>query len=177
MECDSEYAQSVANHLYAEGREMQNNMGMSIMNFRQQTQIVSSSNIDLQVASQSTALKLRESQEEVHELLQSLGIAQRSMQFNEGNVKKVVSECRVKVSEANKQRLESGGHKLRVMLNEAELRQERSRENETQAIADDMMNLQEIDELKGQISRLELMLKAEAMTSNNEAIVAAGGIL
>jgi len=83
---------SVANHLYAEGREMQNNMELSIMNFRQQSHMVASSNVDLQIASQSTALEPRESREEIHELQQSLGLAQRSMQFNEENVKKVIRE-------------------------------------------------------------------------------------
>ena len=83
---------SVANHLYAEGREMQNNLELSIMNFRQQSQMVASSNVDLQIASQSTALEPRESREEIHELQQSLGLAQRSIQFNEENVKKVIRE-------------------------------------------------------------------------------------
>ena len=144
------------------------------MKFRQQSQTASSSNVDLQLASQSTALEVRESRDEIYELQQSLGLAQRSIQFTDDNVKKVVRECRLKVSEANQQRLESD-HKLRVLLNEAELRQERSRENETQAIADHMMNSQEIEELKGQTSRLEAMLKVEATASNNEIAVATRG--
>ena len=174
MECDSEEVQSIANHLSAEGRDMQRNTEASIMRFRQRSQIASSSNVDLQLASQSTALELREPRDETYELQQSLGLAQRSIQFTDDNVKKVVRECRLKVSEANQLRLESD-HKLRVLLNEAELRQERSRENETQAIADHMTNSQEIEELKGQISRLEAMLKVEATASNNEIAVATRG--
>jgi len=111
MECDSEYAQSVANHLFADGREMQNNMEAS-MKFRQESQLVSSSNVDLQLASQSTALELRESRDEIYELQQSSDLAERSIQFNDDNMKKIVRECRLKVSEANQQRLESD-HKLR----------------------------------------------------------------
>ena len=93
MECDSEYAQSVANHLFADGREMQNNMEASIMKFRQESQLVSSSNVDLQLASQSTALELRESRDEIYELQQSSDLAERSIQFNDDNMKKIVREC------------------------------------------------------------------------------------
>ena len=56
-------------------------------------------------------------------------VAYRENRFSEENVRKVVRECRMKVSEANQQRLESD-HKLRVLTNETSLRRERERERE-----------------------------------------------
>ena len=49
MENDSEYAQSVANRLHAEGTEMQLNMQQSIANFKQQSDVATSANASLQI--------------------------------------------------------------------------------------------------------------------------------
>ena len=161
MECDSEFAQSVT-----KGRQMQNNLEQSVMNFRRQSEIAASSNVDLQIVSQPTAIELRESQSEVEALRHSLELAQRNNQFNEDNVKKIIGKCRLKVSEANQQRMESG-HKVRTLLNEAELRREKAKESEAQALADLMLRAQESAGLHGQVRRLEAMLKVEAATSND----------
>ena len=58
---------------------MQKNMELSIMNFRKQSEMVTSSNVDLQLVSQSTAMELREPQSEVEASRHSLGLAQRSI--------------------------------------------------------------------------------------------------
>ena len=58
---------------------MQKNMELSVMNFRKQSEMVTSSNVDLQLVSQSTAMELRESQSEVEASRHSLGLAQRSI--------------------------------------------------------------------------------------------------
>ena len=49
MENDSEYAQSVANRLHAEGTDMQLNMRQSIANFKQKSDIATSTNASLQI--------------------------------------------------------------------------------------------------------------------------------
>ena len=55
---------------------------------------------------------------------------------------------------------------MRVLTNETAFRREREREIESQAMSDNMIKLQEIAELKGQVRKLESMLKTETNTSN-----------
>ena len=49
MESDSEYAQSVANRLHSEGTKMQLSMRHGIMSFKQQSDLATTTNTDLQL--------------------------------------------------------------------------------------------------------------------------------
>ena len=129
IENDSEYAQCVANRLHSEGTEMQLSMQRSIMDFKQQSAIATSANANLQIINRRAYNELNESNNEIESLKQHLEVAYREDRFSEENVRKVVRECRLKVSEANQHRLESD-HKLRVLTNETSLRRERERERE-----------------------------------------------
>ena len=140
-------------------------MRQSIVNFKQQSDVATSANASLQIINRKAYNELHESNSEVESLRQHLEIAYHENWFSEENVRKVVRECRMKVSEANQHRRESD-HKLRVLTNETSLRREREREIESQAMSDNMIKLQEIAELKGQVRKLESMLKTETNTSN-----------
>ena len=114
---------SVANRLHAEGTEMQLNMQQSIANFKQQSDVATSAHASLQIINRKAYNELHESNNEIESLRQHLEVAYRENRFSEENVRKVVRECRMKVSEANQQRLESD-HKLRVLTNETSLRRD-----------------------------------------------------
>ena len=57
---------------------------------------------------------------------------------------------------------------MRVLTSETSLRREREREREieSQAMSENMVRFQEIADLKGQVRKLESMLKTETNTSN-----------
>ena len=129
MENDSEYAQSVANRIHAEGTEMQLNMQQSIASFKQQSGLATSANASLQIIDRRAYTELHESNNEIESLRQHLEVAYRENRFSEENVRKVVRECTMNVSEASQQTLESD-HKLRVLTNETSLRREGERERE-----------------------------------------------
>ena len=129
MENNSEYAQSVAHRLHTEGTEMQLNMQQSIANFKQQSDVTTSANASLQIMNRRAYNELHESNSEIESLRQHLEVAYQENRFSEENVRKVVRECMMKVSEANQQRLESD-HKLRVLTNETSLRREREIESQ-----------------------------------------------
>ena len=74
-------------------------------------------------------------------------IAFNENKTSEETVRKVVHECRLKVSEANTQRIESE-HKLRVLRNDATLRREREKEIEARNMSDNMIKDQQISDMK-----------------------------
>ena len=73
------------------------------------------SNADLQVMNRKAYDELTESNQEVVALRRHLELAQRENRNSEDQVRKVVHECRPKVSEANQRCLDSE-HRLRVLL-------------------------------------------------------------
>ena len=79
MENDSEYAQSVANRLHAEGAEMQLNMQQSIANFKQQSAVATSANASLQIIIWRAYNELHESNSEIESLRQHLEVAYTEM--------------------------------------------------------------------------------------------------
>ena len=89
-------------------------MQQSIANFNRQSDVTTSATASLQIINRRAYNELRESNSEIESLRQHLKVAYRENRFSEENVRKVVRECRMKVSEANQQRLESD-HKLRVL--------------------------------------------------------------
>ena len=68
------------------------------------------------------------------------------------------TKCRLKVSEANTQRIESE-HKLRVLRNDATLRRERDKEIEARNMSENMVKDQQISDMRGEIIALESRLK------------------
>ena len=83
--------------------------------------------------------------------------------------------CRLKVSEANTQRIESE-HILRVLKNDATLRREREKEIEARNMSDNMIKDQQISDMRGEILLLESKLREldVAMTS---AITTSSGMV
>eukprot|EP00435_Cladocopium_sp_Y103_P012279 s2189_g3.t1 len=128
MEANSEHAQSVANHLHCEGLETQNQLEYSIVQFRERSEMAS-------ISDRLTNSELHQSHNEIRALRESLELAQRGSYFNEESMRKIVRECRLKVSEANQQKLESD-HRLGVIQSEVEMRRRQEQENNSQAIAD-----------------------------------------
>eukprot|EP00435_Cladocopium_sp_Y103_P026723 s1517_g6.t1 len=159
MEANSEHVQSVANHLHCEGLEMQNQLEYSIIQYRERSEMAS-------ISDKLTNFELQKSQNEISALRESLELAQRGNYFNEESMKKIVRECRMKVSEANQQKLESD-HRLRVLHSEIEMRRRQDQEQNSQAIADLRVRAQEVEDLRTQNGRLQAMLKAENETSQD----------
>ena len=152
MEHGSEYAQSTANRLHSEGTEMQRNMEHAIMSFRQQNQIAMVNNADLQIINRKAYDELTESNQEIVALRQHLEIAQRENRNSEDQVRKVVHECRLKVSEANQRCIESE-HRLCVLRNDTDSKLEREKGLEAKHVAENMA------ELRDEIIRLDKRLK------------------
>ena len=158
MESDSEYAQSVANRPHSEGTEMQLSMQHAIMSFKQQSDLDTTNNTDLQLINTKAYDELTEYNNEIESLRQQLTVAYNENKTSEETVRKVVHECRLKVSEANTQRIVSE-HKLRVLRNEATLRREREKETEARNMSDNMIKDQQISDMRGEIIALESRLK------------------
>ena len=156
MESDSEYAQSVAIH--SDGTEMPLSMQRAIMSFRQQSDLATTTSTDLQLINRKAHDELTEYNNEIESLRQQLTIAHNENKTGEETVRKVVHECRLKVNEANTQRIESE-HKLRVLRNEATLRREREKEIEARNMLDNMIKDQQISDMRGEITALESRLK------------------
>ena len=57
METNSEFANAVAEKLYADGREMQLNLGSSIVALRNQSELAEYSNMNLQVVGHENSLE------------------------------------------------------------------------------------------------------------------------
>ena len=147
MESDSEYAQSVAKRLHSEGTEMQLSMQHAIMSFKQQSDLATTTNTDLQLINRKAYDELTEYNNEIESLRQQLTIAYNENKTSEETVRKVVHECRLKVSESKTQRIESE-HKLRVLKNDATLRREREKEIEARNMSDNMIKDQQISDMK-----------------------------
>eukprot|EP00435_Cladocopium_sp_Y103_P013433 s4794_g3.t1 len=138
---------------------MQTQLEYSIVQHRERAEMAS-------ITDQFTTLELQKSQNEITALRESLELAQRGNYFNEESVKKIVRECRMKVSEANQQKLESD-HRLRVLHSEIERRRRQDQEQNSQAIADLRVRSQEVEDLRKQNERLQTMLKVENETSQD----------
>ena len=157
MENDSEYAQSVVNRLHSEGAEMQLSMQHAIMSFKQQSDLATTTNTDLQLINRKAYDELTESNSEIESSRQQLTILYNENKTSEETVRKVVHECRLKVSEANTQRIESE-HKLRVLRNDATLRREREKEIEARNMLQHDQGPTNPD-MRGEIIALESRLK------------------
>ena len=165
MESGSEYAQSLVNHLQSEGTEMQKNMEHAIMTVRQQNQIALSSNADLQIMSRRVHDELNDSNSEMTELRRHLEVALRENKNHEDQIKRVVHESRLKVSEANQRCLDSE-HKYRVLRNETDSKNERDKALEAKYVADNVIKDQQMTEMKDEIMRLDKRLKESVMHSS-----------
>ena len=142
---------------------MQRNMEHAIMTVRQQNQVTLSSNADLQVMGQRVHDELTDSNLEVTSLRQHLEIAQRENKNNEDQVKKVVHECRLKVSEANQRYLDSE-HRFRVLRSETDSKNERDKALEAKHVAENMIKDQQMAEMRDEIIRLDKRLKESVMS-------------
>ena len=162
MEHGSEYAQNLATHLYAEGTEIQRNMENAVMSFRQENQLALVNNTDLQITNQRTHDELAESNQEVIALRRHLEMAQRENRNNEEQVRKVVHECRIKVTEANQRCVESE-HRLCLLRNDTEAKNERERGLEAPHVAENLLKDQQMAGLREEIMRLDKMLKESVM--------------
>ena len=164
MEHGSEHAQNLANRLHAEGTEMQMNMEHAVMSFRQQNQVALTSNADLQVMNRKAYDELTESNQEVVALRRHLDLAQCENRNSEDQVKTVVHECRLKVSEANQRCLDSE-HRLRVLRSETDSKNERERGLEAKHMTEIMLKDQQMVELRDEIMRLDKRLKESIMST------------
>ena len=167
MESGSEYAQSLVNHLHSESTEMQKNMEHAIMTVRQQNQIALSSNADLQIMSRRAHDELNDSNSEITELRRHLDIALRGNKNHEDQIKRVVHESRLKVSEANQRCLDSE-HKYRILRNETDSKNEKDKALEAKYVADNMIKDQQMTEMKDEIMRLDKRLKESVMHSSED---------
>ena len=107
METNSEFANGVAEKLYADGREMQLNLENSIVALRSQSELAEYSNMNLQVIGHENSLELRTANDELMNLRTALEYSRRQAAMYEENVQQLVEESRRKVHEANQARLES----------------------------------------------------------------------
>ena len=92
-----------------------------------------------------------------------LEVAQRENKNNEDQVRKVIHECRLKVSEANQRCLDSE-HRLRVLRNETGSKNERDRGLEAKHVAESMIKDQQMAELRDEIMRLDKRLKESVLS-------------
>ena len=138
---------------------MQLSMQHAIMSFKQQSDLATTSNTDLQLINRKAYDELTEYNNEIESLRQQLTIiAYNENKTSEETVRKVVHECRLKVSKAKTQRIESE-HKLRVLRNDATLRREREKKIEARIMSDNMIKDQQISDMRGEIIALEWRLK------------------
>ena len=145
---------------------MQRNMEHAIMTVRQQNQIALSSNADLQVMSRRVHDELTDSNSEMTELRRHLEVALRENKNHEDQIKRVVDESRLKVSEANQRCLDSE-HRFRVLRNETDSKNERDKALEAKYVAENMIKDQQMTEMKDEIMRLDKRLK-ESVTHSSE---------
>ena len=131
---NSEFANDVAEKLYADGREMQLNLENSILALRSQSELAECSNLNLQVIGQENSLELRTANDELMNLRTALEYSRRQATMHADNVQQLVKESLTKVHEANQARLESI-HRLRNAEFEIVRRTDMSRNAENGAIA------------------------------------------
>ena len=143
---------------------MQRNMEHAIMTVRQQNQIALSSNADLQVMSRRVHDELTDSNSEMTELRRHLEVALRENKNHEDQIKRVVHESRLKVSEANQRCLDSE-HRFRVLRNETDSKNERDKALEAKYVAENMIKDQQMTEMKDEIMRLDKRLKESVVYS------------
>ena len=165
MESGSEYAQSLVNPLQTEGTEMQRNMEHAIMTVGQQNQIALSSNADLQVMSQRVQGELIDSNLEIAALRRHLEVAQRENKNHEDQIKRVVHESRLKVSEANQRCLDSE-YKFRVLRSETDSKNEKDKALEALHVAENMIKDQQMTEMSDEIMRLDKRLNESVMSTS-----------
>ena len=93
-----------------------------------------------------------------------MAVAYRGNKVSEENVRKVNHDCRLKVSEANTQQIESE-HKLRVLRNETTLRLEREKETEVNTMASNMIKDKQMADMRGEIILLDVTIMGARPTS------------
>ena len=130
----SEFANDVAEKLYADGREMQSNLENSINALRSQSEVAEYSNLNLQALGQANSLELRAANDELVSLCTALEYSRRQASMYEENVQQLVKESRRKIHEANQAKLEND-HRLRNAEFEIVQRTDMSRNVENEAIA------------------------------------------
>ena len=97
----------VANRLYNEGQEIQSNFQNSIVEFRNRSELASSSNIQLEMVSQQQSITVHELSERNRLLGEALVQSRKQAELYENSMEEITRESRKKVYEANQAKLES----------------------------------------------------------------------
>eukprot|EP00435_Cladocopium_sp_Y103_P000806 s3097_g1.t1 len=104
---DSEYASSVANRLYSDGREMQANFENSIMEYRNRAEVALSSRVHDEIIQQRSQMGNRELMLEKNALHDALEHSRKQAELYEMSMEQITKESRRKVHEANQAKAES----------------------------------------------------------------------
>ena len=97
----------VANRLYAEGQEMQSELQNSIVEFRNRSELATSSNNQLELVSQQQNIVVHELTERNHLLGEALVQSRKQAELYENSMEEITRESRKKVFEANQAKIES----------------------------------------------------------------------
>ena len=97
----------VANRLYAEGQEMQTELQNSIVEFRNRSELATSSNNQLELVSQQQNIVVHELAERNHLLDEALVQSRKQAELYENSMEEITRESRKKVFEANQAKIES----------------------------------------------------------------------
>ena len=97
----------VANRLYAEGQEMQTELQNSIVEFRNRSELATSSNNQLELVSQQQHIAVHELAERNHLLGEALVQSRKQAELYENSMEEITRESRKKVFEANQAKIES----------------------------------------------------------------------
>ena len=97
----------VANRLYTEGQEMQTELQNSIVEFRNRSEMATSSNNQLELVSQQQHIAVRELSERNHLLGEALVQSRKQAELYENSMEEITRESRKKVFEANQAKIES----------------------------------------------------------------------
>ena len=97
----------VANRLYAEGQEMQTELQNSIVEFRNRSEMATSSNNQLELVSQQQHIAVHELSEQNQLLGEALVQSRKQAELYENSMEEITRESRKKVFEANQARIES----------------------------------------------------------------------
>ena len=97
----------VANRLYTEGQEMQSDFQNSIVEFRNRSELASSSNTHLEMVSQQQSIAVHELSEQNRLLGEALVQSRKQAELYENSMEEITRESRKKVYEANQAKLES----------------------------------------------------------------------
>ena len=131
---NSEYAHSIAQRLYRDGRIMQRDFTNVITEYHHQSLLSEASSSQLAITNAQNNEVAISMTNEVADLRAALALAHRKNEMCESNMEQVVKDSRKKVHEANQAKLEND-MRLRYAESEADKRRQMIKDMESEAIS------------------------------------------